>query len=155
MAKTVKVGDKAPFFSLVSDKGETIYLSGLIGKSPIVLFFYPKNNTSVCTKEACEFRDRYDELNGLKALIFGISSDSLDSHKEFSSKQNLPFTLLSDPGSRVRKLYGVTKTLGILPGRVTYIIDKKGIVRHIFSSQLDYKKHVEEAVKALESINQN
>ena len=153
MAQKVKVGDKAPLFSLQSDQGETVYLSGLIGKSPVVLYFYPKNNTTVCTKEACAFRDSFDEFRNIQdAVVLGISSDSAESHKEFSEHYDLPFTLLSDPGGRVRKLYGVPKTLGLLPGRVTYVIDKEGIVRHIFSSQLDYRKHVEEALSALKSL---
>ena len=153
MAEKLKAGDKAPLFSLESQDGETVYLSGLIGKNPIVLYFYPKDNTAVCTKEACAFRDSFDEFRDIQdALVFGISSDSVESHKEFSEKHELPFTLLSDPGGRVRKLYGVPKTLGLFPGRVTYVIDKEGVVRHIFSSQLDYRKHVQEALSALKSL---
>ena len=140
-------------FSLESQDGETVYLSGLIGKSPVILYFYPKDNTAVCTKEACAFRDSFDEFRDIQdALVFGISSDSVESHKKFSEEYKLPFTLLSDPGGRVRKLYGVPKTLGLFPGRVTYVIDKEGVVRHIFSSQLDYRKHVQEALSALKSL---
>ena len=154
MANRINPGDKAPIFSLLSEQGEEINLGDLIGLSPIVLYFYPKDNTPVCTKEACAFRDRFDEFSGIQgALIFGISSDTVESHKQFAEDYDLPFTLLSDPGGRVRKLYGVPKTLGLLPGRVTYVIDKEGTVRHIFSSQLDYQKHVEEAVNTLKSIN--
>lgn len=153
MAEKVKVGDQAPIFSLQSEDDETVYLSGLIGKSPIVLYFYPKDNTAVCTKQACAFRDSFEEFRDIEdAIVLGISSDSVQSHKNFSEEYKLPFALLSDPGGRVRKLYGVPKTLGLLPGRVTYVIDKEGIVRHIFSSQLDYKKHIEEALSALKSL---
>lgn len=153
MAEKVKVGDKAPIFSLQSEDGETVYLSGLIGKSPIVLYFYPKDYTAVCTKQACAFRDSFDEFRDIEgAIVLGISSDSVESHKHFADEYDLPFTLLSDPGGRVRKLYGVPKTLGLLPGRVTYVVDKEGVVRHIFSSQLDYKKHIEEALTALQSL---
>ena len=153
MAEKLKVGDKAPLFSLESQDGETVYLSGLIGKSPVILYLYPKDDTSVCTKQACAFRDSFDEFRDIQgALVFGISSDSVESHKKFSEEYKLPFTLLSDPGGRVRKLYGVPKTLGLFPGRVTYVIDKEGMVRHIFSSQLDYRKHVQEALSALKSL---
>lgn len=153
MAYKVKVGDKAPLFSLLSEKGDRINLSGLIGQRPLVLYFYPKDNTTVCTKEACAFRDNINAIKDIEgAHVVGISSDSVDSHKQFSSDNNLPFTLLSDIEGRVRKLYGVPKTLGLLPGRVTYIIDRGGIVRHIFSSQLNYRKHVEEALSALKSL---
>lgn len=153
MAYKVKVGDKAPLFSLLSEKGDRINLSGLIGQRPLVLYFYPKDNTTVCTKEACAFRDNINAIKDIEgAHVVGISSDSVDSHKQFSSDNNLPFTLLSDIEGRVRKLYGVPKTLGLLPGRVTYIIDRGGIVRHIFSSQLNYREHVEEALSALKSL---
>lgn len=153
MAYKVKVGDKAPLFSLLSEKGDRINLSGLIGQRPLVLYFYPKDNTTVCTKEACAFRDNINAIKDIEgAYVVGISSDSVDSHKQFSSDNNLPFTLLSDIEGRVRKLYGVPKTLGLLPGRVTYIIDRGGIVRHIFSSQLNYREHVEEALSALKSL---
>ena len=153
MSERVKVGDKAPLFSLLSEEGETLYLSGLIGKSPIVLYFYPKDNTSVCTKEACAFRDRFSELSEIHgALVFGISSDSVESHKQFSMENELPFTLLSDPRGRVRKLYGVPKTLGLFPGRVTYVIDRDGVVGNIFSSQLNYQKHVDESLEALKLL---
>lgn len=153
MPDQVKVGDKAPVFSLLSEEGESINLGDLVGLSPIVLYFYPKDNTAVCTKEACAFRDSFDEFRKIEdTRVIGISSDSVESHKKFSTDNELPFTLLSDPGGRVRKLYGVPKTLWLLPGRATYVIDKAGIVRHIFSSQLNYQKHVEEALSALKSL---
>jgi thioredoxin-dependent peroxiredoxin len=149
----LKVGDKAPLFSLFSEEGAIIKLGDLIGLSPIILYFYPKDNTTVCTKEACAFRDNINEIKGIEnTLVMGISSDSVDSHKQFSSDNELPFTLLSDQAGEVRKLYGVPKTFGLLPGRVTYVIDKAGIVRHIFSSQLNYQKHIEEALSALKSL---
>ncbi len=153
MSDILKVGDKAPLFSLLSEEGAIIKLGDLIGLSPIVLYFYPKDNTTVCTKEACAFRDNINKIKGIEnTLVMGISSDSVDSHKQFSSDNELPFTLLSDQAGEVRKLYGVPKTFRLLPGRVTYVIDKDGIVRHIFSSQLNYKKHIEEALSALKSL---
>jgi len=153
MAESVKVGDMAPNFALFSETGEAVELQDYIGNKPVVLFFYPKDNSAICTKEACRFRDSFDEFkNSHDAEIIGISSDSVESHQLFSKKNNLPFMLLSDPDDDVRNEYGVPKTLGILPGRVTYIIDKSGIVRHIYSSQLNYKAHVQKALSALKSL---
>jgi len=150
LSEPVKIGDKAPLFSLPSESGETVSLGDYIGKKPVVLFFYPGDNTAVCTKEACAFRDSYDEFRRLEgAEVFGISSDPVESHKSFSSKYKLPFSLLSDEKGAVRELYGVPRTLGIFPGRVTYVIDRGGIVIRIISSQLGYKKHVEKALQAL------
>ena len=152
MSESVKIGDRAPGFSLPSESGETVDIGNYIGKIPVVLFFYPRDNTAVCTKEACAFRDSYDDFRNIDgAEVFGISSDPVESHKRFSSAYKLPFKLLSDEKGAVRELYGVPKTLGILPGRVTYVIDRNGIVIQIISSQLGYKKHVEEALKALKA----
>ncbi len=153
MGKVVKEGDRAPEFSLQSGGGDVVSLGDFLGKRPVVIFFYPRDNTAVCTKEACEFRDRYEELTGINgAEVIGISSDPPESHVKFSGAHKLPYTLLSDEGGRVRKLYGVPKTLGILPGRTTYVIDSKGIVRRVFSSQLDYRKHVQAAIDALSGM---
>ncbi len=155
LMKPVKIGDRAPVFSLPSETGVVVVIGDYIGKKPIVLFFYPKDNTVVCTKEACAFRDSYEEFRDIDgAEVFGISSDPVESHKRFSSEYRLPFRLLSDENGAVRELYGVPKTLGILPGRVTYVIDGKGIVVHITSSQLGYKKHVGEAIKALRAVDE-
>ena len=148
----VNVGDKAPDFTLTSQRGETITLSKLIGNKNIVLFFYPKDKSKGCTRQACEFRDKYAVFQDLGAEVIGISSDDIDSHVSFADEFKLPFMLLSDKKSKVRKLYNVKNTFGLIPGRVTYIIDKKGIVRHIFSSQFSPKKHIKEALLALEQI---
>jgi thioredoxin-dependent peroxiredoxin len=126
-----------------------VSLGDFLGTRPVVLFFYPKDNTLGCTKEVCAFRDSFEELGRLDAEVIGISSDSVESHKGFAEKHKLPFTLLSNQGSRVRRLYGVPSTFGLFPGRVTYVIDKEGVVRHIFSSQLGVERHVEEAIQAL------
>jgi peroxiredoxin Q/BCP len=149
----VKVGDKAPDFTLLSQTGESITLSDLIGKKNIVLYFYPKDESKGCTRQACAFRDKYEVFTDLGAEVIGISSDDVKSHESFADKYNLPFILLSDEKKKVRKLYGVKSTFGVIPGRITYIIDKKGIVRHIFSSQFKPKKHIEEAIAALKKIN--
>ena len=149
----VEVGSIAPDFSLPTQSGEQVDLMNFIGERPIVLFFYPKDDTPGCTKQACTFRDDYEGFGNLDAEVIGISSDSVESHRSFAAKHDLPYALLSDEESKVRKLYGVPNTLGLFPGRVTYIIDREGIVRHVFSSQLGAEKHVEEAIKALQSIS--
>jgi peroxiredoxin Q/BCP len=147
----VDVGTKAPDFKLPSQSGEMVSLEDFLGRKPVVLFFYPKDDTLGCTKEVCAFRDSFEEFRKLDAEVIGISSDSVDSHKRFAKKHNLPFTLLSDEGGKVRKLCGVPNTLGIFPGRVTYVLDREGIVRHIFSSQVAVERHVEEALEVLKS----
>jgi len=135
--------------------GDNVVLSEYFGKKNIVLYFYPKDETVGCTKEACSFRDSYEELTNLGAEVLGVSGQSVESHKSFASHYGLPFILLSDEGNKVRELYGVPSTMGILPGRVTYIIDKKGIVRHIFNSQTQTERHVEEAKKRSSKSKKN
>ena len=148
----VNVGDKAPDFTLPSQMGDNVTLFEYFGKKNVVLYFYPKDETRGCTREACEFRDQYDVFTSLGAEVLGVSSDTLESHKSFATHHGLPFLLLSDEKGEVRKLYGVPSSMGILPGRVTYIIDKKGVVRHIFNSQLQPEKHIEEALKILREL---
>jgi peroxiredoxin Q/BCP len=149
----VKIGDKAPDFKLPTQMGDRVTLSEYFGKKSVVLYFYPKDETTGCTKEACAFRDNYDVFTTLGAEVLGVSGQSVESHKSFASHHGLPFLLLSDADNKVRSLYGVPATMGIIPGRVTYIIDKKGIVRHIFNSQYQPEKHVEEAKNILMKLN--
>ncbi len=151
-ASAVKEGDRAPDFSLLSQTGERVNLQDLLGKTAIVLYFYPKDDTPGCTAESCAFRDSYQVFQDAGAEVIGISADSPESHQQFAAKHQLPFTLLSDTGNQVRKLFGVPSTLGILPGRVTYVIDKEGIVRKVFNSQLNFKAHVDEALQTLRSL---
>ena len=148
----VNVGDKAPNFTLPSQMGDNVTLSEYFGKRNVVLYFYPKDETRGCTREACEFRDQYDVFTDLGAEVIGVSAQSVESHKSFATHYGLPFILLSDEKNEVRKLYGVPSSMGILPGRVTYIIDKKGVVRHIFNSQLQPEKHIEEALRILKEL---
>jgi peroxiredoxin Q/BCP len=148
----VKIGDKAPDFTLLSQSGESVTLSDLIGKKNIVLYFYPRDKSKGCTRQACEFRDKYEVYTDLGAEVIGVSSDDVKSHESFADKYNLPFILLSDKNNKVRRLYGVKSTFGVISGRVTYIIDKKGFVRHIFSSQFQPKKHIKESLEALKKI---
>ena len=149
----VDVGSKAPDFTLPSQSGEMVSLSDFLGRKPVVLFFYPKDDTPGCAKQACAFRDEFEEFGKLDAEVVGISSDTVASHERFVAKHDLPFALLSDEGSRVRTFYGVPSTLGLFPGRVTYVINEEGVVRHVFSSQLGVERHVEEALRALRSAH--
>jgi thioredoxin-dependent peroxiredoxin len=157
MRGKVGVGDTAPDFTLPSQSGEEVSLGDFLGrKKAVALFFYPKDDTPGCTKEACSFRDGHEQFWKLEAEVVGISSDSVRSHERFVEKHGLPLVLLSDEGGEVRKLYGVPNTLGLFPGRVTCVIDEEGVVRHIFSSQLGVSRHVEQALKALEqSVRRN
>jgi peroxiredoxin Q/BCP len=149
---SVKIGEKAPDFTLPSQMGDNVTLSEFFGKKNIVLYFYPKDESPGCTREACRFRDSYDVFTSLGAEVLGVSSQSVESHKSFATHHGLPFILLSDEDNRVRQLYGVPSSMGIIPGRVTFIIDKQGIVRHIFSSQFQPEKHIEEALKILKEL---
>jgi peroxiredoxin Q/BCP len=144
-------GETAPDFELEAHTGEKVRLSSFRGRKAVVLFFYPKDDTAGCTKEACSFRDNYAEFVSQDTAVLGISSDSGESHQQFASKYNLPFSLLSDPGGRVRSAYGVGRTLGIIPGRATFVIDKVGVIRSAFSSQFQPEEHVRTALSVLQS----
>ena len=150
----VNVGDTAPDFTLTSQTGETVTLSQFRGKKNVVLYFYPKDETPGCTREACTFRDSFELFTDLGAEVIGVSADTVESHKAFVAHYNLPFTLLSDMDNAVRKIYGAESTLGFIPGRVSFVVDKKGIVRHVFSSQLQPEKHVEEARQILKKLDE-
>jgi peroxiredoxin Q/BCP len=152
---TLAVGDKAPDFTLPSSTGAPVTLSRLLeqaGKQAVVIFFYPKDDTPGCTVEACGFRDEYDVFTKAGADVIGISSDSLSSHERFARKHKLPMTLLCDADGKVRKLYGVRATLGILPGRATFVVDKSGVVQHVFVSQLRVSSHVQQALAVVKLL---
>jgi thioredoxin-dependent peroxiredoxin len=154
MSRGVQVGDKAPDFTLPSQTGDNVRLSDQLGSHVVVLYFYPKDNTSGCTAEACAFRDSYESFTDAGAAVIGVSSDSVDKHAGFAGKHKLPFTLLSDAGGKVRKLYGVPSTLAVLPGRVTYVIDRDGVVRHIFNSMMNINGHINEALESVKTLQQ-
>ncbi len=147
----VKIGDKAPNFNLPSNNSQNVTLSQFFGKKNVVLFFYPRDEGPTCIKEAKAFRDNYQAFKERNAQIIGISAQSVESHNQFACHHNLPYILLSDSDNSVRKLYGVASTLGV-PGRVTFVIDKEGIVKHVFVSQLQFTKHAREALDALRGI---
>ena len=148
----VKVGDFAPDFTFPNQENEPTSLSDYKGISSVVLYFYPKDFSPGCTTQACYFRDNYEDFTDLGATVIGVSGDSIESHKKFLDEYLLPFTLLSDKGNIVRKLYGATKGFGLLPGRYTFIIDMKVIILHIFTSETNMKKHIDESLKILRQI---
>jgi peroxiredoxin Q/BCP len=139
----------APDFELPDDSGAPVRLSQYRGKNAVVVYFYPKDDTSVCTKQACSFRDQIAKFAAAGAVVLGISDDSVASHGAFKAKYGLPFLLLSDRGGVVRKLFGVAKRFGVLPGRVTFVIDRDGVVRHVYSGLGEWDRHVAEALGAL------
>jgi peroxiredoxin Q/BCP len=148
----INVGDPAPDFTREAHTGQTVTLSDYRGRSAVILFFYPKDGTPVCTKEACSFRDNYGAFAGAGAAVIGVSSDSLESHRAFAAQRQLPYLLLSDADGSLRTLFGVPKTMGIFPGRVTYVIDQEGIVRHVTNVQLSAHRHIEEALEAVRGL---
>jgi peroxiredoxin Q/BCP len=148
---SVQVGDQAPDFTLTSQEGQQVSLAEFRNKA-VVLFFYPKDGTPVCTKEACRFRDAYEDFVQAGAVVIGVSSDSAESHLAFASGHRLPYVLLADTDGSVRKLFGVPKTFGVMPGRVTYVLDKEGIVRHVFNSQFAADRHVAEALAVVREL---
>jgi peroxiredoxin Q/BCP len=152
MARGIQPGDKAPDFTLPSQSGEEVTLHDRLGERVVVLYFYPKDNTSGCTAEACAFRDSYEAFTDAGAEVIGVSSDSADKHAAFAGQHNLPFTLLADKGGRVRKSYGVPSVLGVIPGRVTYVIDRTGTVRHFFSSMTNIDQHVKDALDVVKQL---
>ncbi len=150
---SVKVGDIAPDFTLPSQTGTPVSLKDFRGKKAVVLYFYPKDDTPGCTAESCAFRDSYQTFTDAGAEVIGVSGDSPESHQKFAKKYNLPFTLLSDTGNQLRKAYGVpAAAFGLLPGRVTYVIDKDGVIRHIFNSMMNFQAHIQESMQALQTI---
>jgi len=146
----VREGDPAPDFTLPDQDGRQVRLADLRG-SWVVVYFYPADDTPGCTAESCSFRDSHEDFVEAGARVIGISGQGVESHKNFADKHQLPFTLLADESNEVRKEYGVTKTLGVLPGRVTYVIDPEGIVRKKFSSQFRPTKHIGEALETIQN----
>jgi peroxiredoxin Q/BCP len=146
----LKVGDTIPKFSAIDSHGDIFESLTVVGEKPVVIYFYPKDDTRVCTEQACSFRDQYEDFKALGAEVIGISSDSVKSHQKFADQHNLPFILLSDSDKKLRKLFGVRADyLGLIPGRTTYVADKDGIVQLIFDSASG-KIHIEKALEILQ-----
>jgi thioredoxin-dependent peroxiredoxin len=152
MARGIQSGDKAPDFTLPSQTGEPVRLSDRLGERVVVLYFYPRDETRGCTAEACAFRDSHEVFAEAGAEVIGVSSDSVGRHAAFADHHKLPFTLLSDEGGQVRKSYGVPAALGLLPGRVTYVIDRTGTVRHVFNSMTNIGRHVNDALDVVKKL---
>jgi len=148
----VKTGEPAPDFEAAIHDGETFRLSDYRGERVVVLFFYPQDGTPVCTKEACAFRDFYEDFVAAGSVVVGISKNGSNSHQRFAERNRLPFPLISDSGNRLRKLFGVERSFALFPGRATYVIDREGIVRHQFNAQFQGEKHVEEALRMVRQL---
>lgn len=151
---TLAVGDVAPPFQAVLQDGSQFDSASVIGKKTVVLFFYPKDNTPVCTKEACAFRDSYEKFTAAGAEVIGVSSDSPATHLAFAAKHRLPFPIISDTDRALRRLFGVPNPLGVIPGRVTYVIDRQGVVRLVFSALLASDDHVRKALAAVQEAGE-
>ena len=149
---SLKVGERAPDFRLPALRGGEVSLSDFLGKKNVVLFFYPKDDTPGCTVEACTFRDAYEDFRDAGAEVIGISSDTIESHAKFAEHHHLPMQFLADAGGRVRAAFGVKPSLGLFDGRETFLIDKEGVIRHVFRSQVRVKQHVEESLAMLKRL---
>jgi peroxiredoxin Q/BCP len=149
----IQVGETAPDFSATCADGRALRLSDFRGQKAVVLFFYPADDTLICTKEACAFRDSYEAFVEAGAEVIGISGDSDASHQAFAGKHHLPFHLISDADGSLRKLFGVPRSLlGLMPGRTTYVIDKQGVVRLVFTAALASQGHVDQALAAVKGV---
>lgn len=149
----ISVGEKVPSFELPDQDGAPFRLDEALQRGPVVLFFYPKDGTPGCTAEACSFRDAASEFQEAGAVIAGVSSDSVASHKRFAEEHGLRYPLLADASGELRKKLGVPRSmLGLFDGRVTYVIDREGILRHRFESMLGAAKHVSEALATVRSL---
>ncbi len=148
--KKIEIGDTIPDIILKDQYGKLFNLKSETKGENVVLYFYPKDDTRGCTAEACTFRDQFEDFVDAKATVIGISGQSVESHKNFAEKNNLPFTLLSDNGNKVRKMFGVpTNLFGLLPGRVTYVINKEHKVVYIFNSQTKIQDHIDNSLNIL------
>jgi peroxiredoxin Q/BCP len=145
-------GDRAPDFELSANDGRTVRLAEYRGKKAVVLYFYPKDETPGCTVEACTFRDEYEDFVAAGAEVIGVSDDSVASHDKFAAHHKLPFVLASDKDGALREKLGVTKALGLLAGRVTFVIDKQGVIRDRFSSIIRFKAHVHNALELVKQL---
>ena len=153
MSQTIQIGDHCPIFSLPDSLGKDIQVNDYLGQKILVLFFYPKDDTPGCTKEACAFRDAYADFVDLGCEVFGISSDAAATHQNFQQKHQLPYPLLSDSQKKVRQQFGVPGNLfGLIPGRVTYVIGLDGKVAGIFNSQTNPVGHINEPLKVVKSL---
>ena len=148
----MQIGDPIPELTVTIQTGEQRSLNDLMGEQATVLYFYPKDETPICTKEACSFRDAYEDFVEAGAIVVGVSSDGVASHQAFADRHRLPFTLVADVGGALRRAFAVPRALGFLDGRVTYVIDKHGIVRHVFNARFAADRHVTEALSVVRAL---
>jgi thioredoxin-dependent peroxiredoxin len=144
----LKVGQQAPEFTVTAADGRALSLAEFRGKKNVVLYFYPADFTAVCTKETCGFRDSYEDLASKDTEVIGVSIDDDASHRKFAEKYNVPFALVSDPDKALSQKFGATGGLIGLLGksrRVTYVIDKQGVIKGVFQGELSASKHVDGA----------
>ncbi len=149
----IAVGDKASPFTAKAHTGQQVTLADYLGKQVVVLYFYPHDGTPGCTTEACAFRDAYNDFVAAGAAVIGVSGDSIESHRQFAAQRRLPFLLISDQDGALRKAFGVPKLLWLVPGRTTYVIDKTGVVRQVFTSHFSAAQHIEEALRVVCELN--
>ncbi len=150
MSNSLQVGDVAPDFSLPSTTGEVVSLYSLLARTQVVLFFYPKAFTPLCTAEVCSFRDSFDRFTSLDAAVLGISSDKPDTLERFAEQHGVKFPLLSDENSKTRKAFRVPKMFGVLPGRVTYLIGQDHTIKQITVAGFSSDIHISESLKRLQ-----
>lgn len=149
--KEINVGDALPLFGAKDQHGNDFSIDSVLKKNVLVIYFYPKDDTPGCTKQACFFRDQYEDFKDLGAEVIGISGDNVQTHQKFAAEYKLPFVLLSDKDKNLRKLFGVpTNLLGLIPGRVTYVVDKEGIVRMVYES-MNAESHFPKVLEAIKT----
>jgi len=150
--KSLQVGDTAPEIAFNVHDGRRMSLSDFRGQV-LVLFFYPADNTLICTREACSFRDAFQDFRRAGAVVIGVSGDTQSTHAQFAASKQLPYLIVSDEDGAVRRSFGVPKRLGLLPGRVTYVIDREGVVRDVFTSQFFATQHVDNALRMVRALD--
>jgi peroxiredoxin Q/BCP len=148
----LEIGQKVPDVEFTQHDGSAVRLASLLGQKTVVLYFYPKDDSPGCTIEACAFRDSYEDFTQAGAIVVGVSADSAADHEAFKTKHKLPFTLLTDQSGAAAKGLGVKKVLGFMPGRVTFVIDRNGVLRSRFDSAIRMKEHVNSALELVKSL---
>jgi len=149
--KTLAIGDTMPSFSLTDQNGKVFNSADYVGKSVLVIYFYPKDESMVCTKEACSFRDSFNDFTKAGAKVIGINGGTVASHKEFSDHYKLPFILLSDPGDKVYRLFGVKNKM-FMSGRETFVINLNGKIVYTHEAMLQGKEHTDDALKFIKAV---
>lgn len=152
MAHAPDTGDRAPTFVRDAHDGRRVDTAASVGRRPLVIYFYPRDETPVCTRQACSFRDHLEAFNDLDADVIGISADDDASHRAFAENHGLDFALVSDHDGALSKAFGVGRALGVLGNRVTFVIDREGVVRLRYQAQMAAARHVDKALKTLEAL---